>query len=102
VSASLTFYPCYFSDTFQEQRKLPLVSNLRTPKRISADFDNGGVLHNDIRVDNASDIDVLGTGLKNEVGEYNCFLNVIIQVLLIQSYLSDLIFFGLFIIVFIS
>lgn len=72
---------------------MPLVSNLRTPKRISADFDNGGVLHNDIRVENASDIDVLGTGLKNEVGEYNCFLNVIIQVLLIQSYLSDLIFF---------
>ncbi|KAM5570640.1 hypothetical protein ABKV19_011338 [Rosa sericea] len=66
-------------DTFQEQRKLPLVSSLRTPKRISADFDKGGVLHNDIRVENASDIDVLGTGLKNEVGEYNCFLNVIIQ-----------------------
>lgn len=25
-------------------------------------------------------VDVYGTGLKNEVGEYNCFLNVIIQV----------------------
>nr|XP_011464559.1 PREDICTED: uncharacterized protein LOC101311291 isoform X2 [Fragaria vesca subsp. vesca] len=66
-------------DTFQEQRKCPLVSSLRTPKRISADFDKGGVLHNEIRVETASDIDVLGTGLKNEVGEYNCFLNVIIQ-----------------------
>ncbi|XP_050376069.1 uncharacterized protein LOC126793558 isoform X2 [Argentina anserina] len=66
-------------DTFQEQRKLPLVSSSRTPKRISADFDEGGALHGDIRVENATDIDVLGTGLKNEVGEYNCFLNVIIQ-----------------------
>lgn len=41
-----------------------------------------------------------GTGLKNEVGEYNCFLNVIIQVNLLrfkfyQSFLivSNLIFF---------
>lgn len=25
--------------------------------------------------------EVLGTGLRNAVGEYNCFLNVIIQVL---------------------
>lgn len=25
-------------------------------------------------------IDTLGSGLQNEVGEYNCFLNVIIQV----------------------
>lgn len=25
-------------------------------------------------------LDAYGTGLKNEVGEYNCFLNVIIQV----------------------
>jgi len=24
--------------------------------------------------------DIYGTGLKNEIGEYNCFLNVIIQV----------------------
>lgn len=29
---------------------------------------------------NANASDVYGTGLKNEAGEYNCFLNVIIQV----------------------
>lgn len=28
----------------------------------------------------------LGTGLRNEVGEYNCFLNVIIQVALLKSF----------------
>lgn len=27
-----------------------------------------------------NEMDAYGTGLKNEVGEYNCFLNVIIQV----------------------
>jgi len=27
-----------------------------------------------------------GTGLKNEVGEYNCFLNVIIQVSMIEFF----------------
>ena len=32
------------------------------------------------RVDFESGKDALGAGLKNEVGEYNCFLNVIIQV----------------------
>lgn len=30
--------------------------------------------------DNVNGATLLGTGLKNEVGEYNCFLNVIIQV----------------------
>jgi len=29
---------------------------------------------------NVNGATLLGTGLKNEVGEYNCFLNVIIQV----------------------
>ena len=31
-------------------------------------------------IKNISGADMVGTGLKNEVGEYNCFLNVIIQV----------------------
>ncbi|KAM1026094.1 hypothetical protein ACFX13_039776 [Malus domestica] len=65
-------------DTFQERQKFPVVSNLRMPRKISADVDNG-VLHNDITNENASETDIFGTGLKNEVGEYNCFLNVIIQ-----------------------
>lgn len=40
-----------------------------------------GDLHNDISFGNVKEMaEVYGTGLKNEVGEYNCFLNVIIQV----------------------
>ncbi|BFG32689.1 hypothetical protein CerSpe_189630 [Prunus speciosa] len=66
-------------DTFQEHQKLPIVSNSRMLKRISTEVDGGAVLHNDITNENASETDIFGTGLKNEVGEYNCFLNVIIQ-----------------------
>ncbi|KAL0355930.1 UNVERIFIED_CONTAM: hypothetical protein Sradi_4039900 [Sesamum radiatum] len=32
-----------------------------------------------VMTDGANRLDTYGTGLKNEVGEYNCFLNVIIQ-----------------------
>lgn len=40
-----------------------------------------GDLSNEISFGNVKEMDdVYGTGLKNEVGEYNCFLNVIIQV----------------------
>jgi hypothetical protein len=42
---------------------------------------------NEGTVENMNGADVFGTGLQNEVGEYNCFLNVIIQVL---SYFSNL------------
>lgn len=40
----------------------------------------------EVAPDNVNGSDVYGTGLKNEVGEYNCFLNVIIQVLKISIY----------------
>lgn len=59
---------------------MPLVSNLKTPQRISGAVDIGGISSNDVTIDNVNGGDVFGTGLKNEVGEYNCFLNVIIQV----------------------
>ncbi|KAM1209879.1 hypothetical protein ACFX2I_015439 [Malus domestica] len=65
-------------DTFQERQKFPVVSKLRMARRISPDVDNG-VLHNDFANENVNETDIFGTGLKNEVGEYNCFLNVIIQ-----------------------
>ncbi|RID58408.1 hypothetical protein BRARA_F01712 [Brassica rapa] len=29
----------------------------------------------------STEVGIFGTGLQNEVGEYNCFLNVIIQVI---------------------
>ncbi|KAF7806150.1 uncharacterized protein G2W53_038311 [Senna tora] len=66
-------------DTYQVGQKLPPVSRLRTPERASLQVDNFDVpLENTI--ENVNGGTLLGTGLKNEVGEYNCFLNVIIQV----------------------
>lgn len=35
--------------------------------------------------ENVNGATLLGTGLRNEVGEYNCFLNVIIQVGLLKA-----------------
>lgn len=35
---------------------------------------------NDLLTKSVTEVDILGKGLLNEVGEYNCFLNVIIQV----------------------
>jgi len=63
---------------------MPLVPSLRTPPKISLGADEFGVFPNEGMVKNVNEADVFGTGLKNEVGEYNCFLNVIIQVCVIQ------------------
>lgn len=41
-----------------------------------------GLTPNEISVEYVNGVNVYGTGLKNEAGEYNCFLNVIIQVVL--------------------
>lgn len=64
-----------FSDAFQEKQKLPLVISSRTPLISRGEVDSNDPPSNELNVDN-----ICGTGLKNEVGEYNCFLNVIIQV----------------------
>lgn len=66
-------------DTFQAHQKIPPVSNLKSPQRTSGEVDNSGAVPSDVQASNMNRVDVLGTGLKNEVGEYNCFLNVIIQ-----------------------
>ncbi|KAK4568392.1 hypothetical protein RGQ29_003969 [Quercus rubra] len=63
----------------QAHKKLPLVSSLKTQQRISPEADKLGVSPNEGTVENVNGADVFGTGLQNEVGEYNCFLNVIIQ-----------------------
>lgn len=76
----LTLYFCCFSDTFHAHKKQPSISNSKTPSRISGEVDNSSVVPSDVQMDKTSGGDVFGTGLKNEVGEYNCFLNVIIQV----------------------
>lgn len=66
-------------DAYQAHQKLPLVSSLRMQQRMSHEVDDVGLSPDDVVIKNMSGADMLGTGLKNEVGEYNCFLNVIIQ-----------------------
>lgn len=88
VANLLILYICCSSDTYnaQAQKKQPVVSSLRTQQRIFPEADKFDVSPNEGTVD-VNHADVFGTGLQNEVGEYNCFLNVIIQVL---SYFSNL------------
>lgn len=66
-------------DTFQAQQRLPLISSSRTSQRTYSEVDGPDVLVNEITPEILNGADGYGTGLKNEVGEYNCFLNVIIQ-----------------------
>lgn len=56
-----------------------MVSSLRAQQRMSPEADKLGVSPNEGTVENVNGAYVFGTGLQNEVGEYNCFLNVIIQ-----------------------
>ncbi|CAN4099344.1 unnamed protein product [Withania somnifera] len=62
-------------DAFHAQQKFPLMGSSVAQTMISKTGDLG----NEISLENIKDMDIYGTGLKNEVGEYNCFLNVIIQ-----------------------
>ncbi|KAL8118256.1 uncharacterized protein LOC141723649 isoform X2 [Apium graveolens] len=45
----------------------------------SLGMEDVGLTPNEVSVEYVNGVDVYGTGLKNEAGEYNCFLNVIIQ-----------------------
>lgn len=53
------------------------------PLKLS-EIDDGAVLSHETN-ENVNGEEVYGLGLKNEVGEYNCFLNVIIQVRLFKG-----------------
>lgn len=53
-------------------------------ERPSLQVDNLGVQLEEDTTENVNGGTLIGAGLKNEVGEYNCFLNVIIQVGLLQ------------------
>ncbi|KAL1187950.1 hypothetical protein V5N11_009264 [Cardamine amara subsp. amara] len=61
-------------DVYQGGRNM--LSSLRTPLEVN----NDGVL-SDVTIESrcSTGVAIFGTGLQNEVGEYNCFLNVIIQ-----------------------
>ncbi|XP_057952027.1 uncharacterized protein LOC131146434 [Malania oleifera] len=66
-------------DTFQTHQKFPPVSSLKMPQKMFPEADYFGASQNEVMMKSANESDIYGTGLKNEVGEYNCFLNVIIQ-----------------------
>ncbi|XP_065876837.1 uncharacterized protein [Euphorbia lathyris] len=63
-------------DTFQARQKTS--SSLRMPKNMPLEVNSSDVSPNEVVSDNVNGTDV-GMGLQNNVGEYNCFLNVIIQ-----------------------
>ncbi|KAL3528300.1 hypothetical protein ACH5RR_007622 [Cinchona calisaya] len=66
-------------DSFRAQQKLPLASKLGMPPKTFPATADSIVSANEVMTENLDGMDAYGTGLKNEVGEYNCFLNVIIQ-----------------------
>ncbi|KAE8695067.1 hypothetical protein F3Y22_tig00110745pilonHSYRG00236 [Hibiscus syriacus] len=56
-----------------------LVSDTYQAQRAPLQLNDCGVSPNDLSNEGLNETDAFGTGLQNEVGEYNCFLNVIIQ-----------------------
>ncbi|XP_021761693.1 uncharacterized protein LOC110726521 isoform X1 [Chenopodium quinoa] len=66
-------------DTFQARKKLPLVPNSRVVQHTLQNADGLGTETGDSISVNVNELDSFGAGLQNEIGEYNCFLNVIIQ-----------------------
>ncbi|CAK7322898.1 unnamed protein product [Dovyalis caffra] len=55
------------------------MSSLKAPQPISSELDKSGTSPDEVATETVDGTDVFGTGLKNDIGEYNCFLNVIIQ-----------------------
>ncbi|KAE8674698.1 hypothetical protein F3Y22_tig00111721pilonHSYRG00032 [Hibiscus syriacus] len=68
-------------ERFQADLKKAVRQSLDTyhAQRAPLQVNNQGVSPNDVTNEGLNEIEVFGTGLQNEVGEYNCFLNVIIQ-----------------------
>ncbi|XP_061358841.1 uncharacterized protein LOC133303025 isoform X2 [Gastrolobium bilobum] len=66
-------------DTYQARGNLHSVSGLRASHRASSQVDCLDCPPVEESSEDVNGATLLGTGLKNEVGEYNCFLNVIIQ-----------------------
>ncbi|VFR01276.1 unnamed protein product [Cuscuta campestris] len=67
---------------FQADLKTAVLESLAhsgTPHRMFSEPADTGVPYEDFAIKIVNGNDVYGTGLKNEVGEYNCFVNVIIQ-----------------------
>ncbi|KAA8530304.1 hypothetical protein F0562_005013 [Nyssa sinensis] len=65
-------------DALEAQTKFPSMLMQRMPQKVSSKEDRG-VLSTDATVQSMDGSDISVTGLRNDVGENNCFLNVIIQ-----------------------
>lgn len=83
-------YPdvCFLLDSFIAEQKLPLGANKGKLQKLYPEMGNSVVLPDEVITSDIDGVDVYGTGLRNEVGEYNCFLNVIIQVCTRESILN--------------
>ncbi|OVA12024.1 Ubiquitin carboxyl-terminal hydrolases family 2 [Macleaya cordata] len=66
-------------DTFQAHKTTSVVPRSRMRTNVAPRQDDLASTQDEVMVHSIREKDVLGAGLKNEVGEYNCFLNVIIQ-----------------------
>ncbi|XP_010678606.1 uncharacterized protein LOC104894129 isoform X3 [Beta vulgaris subsp. vulgaris] len=66
-------------DTYQACQKLPLVPNTRMVQQSLQNADIMGTETGEVISINVNEMASFGAGLRNEIGEYNCFLNVIIQ-----------------------
>ncbi|XP_076954029.1 uncharacterized protein LOC143628280 [Bidens hawaiensis] len=67
-------------DAFLSHKQYSSVSELMMPEEnIFLEGSDSIVTYIEVPSDKVNGSEVYGTGLKNEVGEYNCFLNVIIQ-----------------------
>ncbi|KAM0043851.1 putative tetratricopeptide-like helical domain superfamily, ubiquitin specific protease [Helianthus debilis subsp. tardiflorus] len=66
-------------DAFHSHKQSSSISGSIIPEETFIEEQDSCVTSIKVSPDNVNESDVYGTGLKNEVGEYNCFLNVIIQ-----------------------
>jgi hypothetical protein len=64
-------------DAFHSNTRTPLIPIPRMSEKMFSERDDSGISSSDATIENINS--AYGAGLKNEVGEYNCFLNVIIQ-----------------------
>ncbi|GAB2240662.1 hypothetical protein Droror1_Dr00021180 [Drosera rotundifolia] len=66
-------------DMYEARRKNHFVPVSRTGRRTPEALDDSVATSTEEITKISNGLDVYGTGLQNDVGEYNCFLNVIIQ-----------------------
>ncbi|XP_076903459.1 uncharacterized protein LOC143558512 isoform X2 [Bidens hawaiensis] len=66
-------------DAFHSHKQYSSISGIIIPGDMLIEGEDSCITSIEVESDNVNGSDVYGTGLKNEVGEYNCFLNVIIQ-----------------------